>query len=70
MEIELFYSKHRNSDEFREEQAEKQLKREHPVNHINSDMIDVNEMVKKIDAGDAKQHLKYFCSLIIENVLQ
>lgn len=30
----------------------KELKRKHPVNHNSSDMIDVNEMIDGIDAGD------------------
>lgn len=71
LEVEQFYSKHRNSDDFREEQAKKQLKREHPVNynHSGSDFIDVNNMMKKIDAGDVEEHHKLFCSVLFQKIL-
>lgn len=46
------YSKHRDSNSFREHQEQKLLKRKHPVNHADNsqlDLIDVNEMVRRID---------------------
>lgn len=52
LEIEQRYSKHRDSDSFREAKAQKQLKREHPVNqneNIKSMLIDVSSLVSKID---------------------
>lgn len=57
MEVEKFYSENRDSAEFRGKQALKQLKRDHPVNHKlsdSSDVIDVNDTIEKIDAGDQR----------------
>lgn len=53
------YSKHRNSDSFREEQARKKLKREHPVNEsekIKSTLIDLSSLVSKIDQKQGNLH--------------
>lgn len=48
------YSKHRNSDSFREEENRKKMKRDHPVNEtvLKSTLIDVNDMVKNINANN------------------
>lgn len=73
LDAERFYSKHRNSDEFRQLQAKKQLKREHPVNSFDSDdadFIDVNDMINKIDTGDVKNTTNYSVLYIIQNVLR
>lgn len=45
------YAQHRNSDSFREEQARKKIRREHPVNAniSDSDLIDVNALISSID---------------------
>lgn len=52
LELEQRYSKHRNSTSFREAEAQKELKRLHPVNEnekIKSGLIDMNSMVSRID---------------------
>lgn len=49
LKAEKMYSKHRDSNSFREEEASKKLKREHPINSNLSDLIDVNALAAKID---------------------
>lgn len=58
------YSKHRNSDSFRQEEAAKKLKRAHPVNMNFTELIDVNEIVRQID-DDAGRILVVFSSASI-----
>lgn len=50
LDEERFYSKHRNSGSFREEQERKEQKRKHPVNANQSglDLINVNDLVGEI----------------------
>lgn len=72
LEAEKFYSKHRNSDDFREEQAKKQLRREHPVNYNqsnNSDLIDANNIMSKINAGDSRNFTNCPILYYFENLL-
>lgn len=65
-ELEKRYSKHRDSNSFSEAQTQKQNKRDHPVNwdQNNLDLIDVSDMIKKIDQTSGKgnfiKHQTYF----------
>lgn len=57
------YSKHRNSSSFREYQEQQRLKRLHPLDYINQsndDLIDVNNLVKKIRSNKTGDSIKYF----------
>lgn len=45
------YSKHRDSNSFREENERKKFKRDHPVNANLSGLIDMNEEIDKILAA-------------------
>lgn len=53
LEFEKMYSKHRNSTSFHEFQEQQKAKRQHPVNCDPSqlDLIDVNDMIKKINGN-------------------
>lgn len=55
-ELEKQYSKHRDSNSFREAQLVKQNKRDHPVNSNEScsNLIDVTCMLSKIDQTTGK----------------
>lgn len=53
IELEQRYSVHNDSNSFRKAQAQKQLKREHPVNeNLDLDLINVNSMVSEIDSHE------------------
>lgn len=55
------YSKHRDSGSFRESQEQKKLKRQHPVNYANkADLIDVNDMVRKISGNPGNSRNELF----------
>lgn len=65
LEIEQRYSRHRNSNSFREAQAQKQQRREHPVNeneNLKSMLIDASSLVSKID--QAQGNLEWFIQLV------
>lgn len=57
LELEQRYAIHRNSDSFREEEARKKQKRDHPVTYnekIDKNLIDVASLVNKIDQGNSE----------------
>lgn len=62
LDVEQMYSKHRDSNSFREHQEQKKLQRQHPVNYADNsytDLIDVNDMIKSID-GNTGNSIKVF----------
>lgn len=71
LEYEKLYSKHRDSNSFRESQERKTMKRQHPVNNADrsssSDLIDVTELIRKIDsdAGNSLTEPKVFSNCLI-----
>lgn len=55
------YSSHRDSNSFRASQAQKQQKRDHPVNeneNLRSNLIDMSSMVSKIDSTEGQGNSK------------
>lgn len=52
------YAKHRDSNSFEEAIERKKSKREHPVNANNSELINMNDLIEKID-NDTGMHNQY-----------
>lgn len=54
-QVERMYTKHRDSNSFREhqieEQKQKKYKRDHPVNANITDLIDMNGLINEIDTN-------------------